>query len=146
MRKNSGFNLIELMMVIAVIGIIAAIAFPQYHHYISRSRASGAMVELEGYRVAVADCANERQTLSGCTAGLNGVPSIPLFTTKNLVETFSVADGIIEAKTGATSLQSGEYLTVVDTPSYFSGQLRWLNTGTTCDSIRGFKSGQGHCP
>ncbi|CAE1138153.1 pilin [Xanthomonas euroxanthea] len=146
MRQDKGFTLIELMIVVAIIAILAVIALPQYHHYISRTRAAAAMVELEAYRSAIAACADERQTLIGCSAGLNGVPVVSPVPTKNLVRPFSIIDGVIVATTGATNLQTGQYLTIVDNPASTSAQLSWLNTGTTCDAIRGFKSGQGHCP
>ncbi|WP_324251168.1 pilin [Xanthomonas campestris] len=146
MKKNHGFTLVELMIVVAIIAIVTAVALPQYHHYVSRARAAAAIAELGGYRAAIAICATERQTVAGCSAGLNGVPSLPADLTKNLIEVMSIVDGVISARTGATNLETGEHLTIVDTPVYFSSQLNWLNTGTTCDSIRGFKAGQGHCP
>ena len=47
-RNQTGFTLIELMMVVAIIGLLAAIAIPSYRSYIARSQASEAIVLLGG--------------------------------------------------------------------------------------------------
>lgn len=57
MKTNQqGFTLIELMIVVAIIAILAAIAIPQYQNYVARSQMSRAMGELGALRTAVEDC------------------------------------------------------------------------------------------
>lgn len=57
MKKiQQGFTLIELMIVVAIIAILAAIAIPQYQNYVARSQMSRAVGELGALKTAVEDC------------------------------------------------------------------------------------------
>lgn len=87
----------------------------------------------------------ELGTLTGCSAGSNGVPTPAV--TKNITVVTSVTGGVITVTTGATATE-GVALTMIDTPSVAAGaaNMSWLNTGTSCDALRGFRSGTGHCP
>ena len=55
MRKDGGFTLIELMIVVAIIGILAAIAIPAYQDYIARSQASEAIQLLGGGKTPLSE-------------------------------------------------------------------------------------------
>jgi len=58
-QVQKGFTLIELMIVVAIIGILAAVAIPQYQNYISGSQVSRVMSETGALRTAVENCMNQ---------------------------------------------------------------------------------------
>jgi type IV pilus assembly protein PilA len=59
---QKGFTLIELMIVVAIIGILAAIAIPQYQNYIAKSQVSRVMSETGGLKTVIESCINEGRT------------------------------------------------------------------------------------
>ncbi|WP_306671170.1 prepilin-type N-terminal cleavage/methylation domain-containing protein [Endozoicomonas sp. SESOKO1] len=71
-RKSWGFTLIELMIVVAIIGILAAVAIPQYQNYTRNAQVSAALTEASPFRTAVAICA-QTNVLSACTAAKIGL-------------------------------------------------------------------------
>lgn len=56
MQTQKGFTLIELMIVVAIIGILAAVAIPQYQTYVAKSQVSRVMAETASLRTAIETC------------------------------------------------------------------------------------------
>lgn len=82
-KVQQGFTLIELMIVVAIIGILAAVAIPSYQNYTKKAKFSEVVNSVGSVRTAVEICFQDSNDLSQCaapagfaaTAGTNGVPA-----------------------------------------------------------------------
>lgn len=74
-HTQKGFTLIELMIVVAIIGILAAVAVPAYQTYTNKAKFSEVVSAVAPYKLGVETCFQEQGTLANCTNGNNGVPA-----------------------------------------------------------------------
>ncbi|ALT78776.1 pilin [Paucibacter sp. KCTC 42545] len=95
-RVQQGFTLIELMIVVAIIGILAAVAIPQYKDYTSKSKVASAIASIDGIKKAVALCYQENAGFDTCAS--SGTGGVPAFTATNVLKTAQADDkGVITA-------------------------------------------------
>jgi len=121
MKRNeiSGFTLIELVIVIAILGLLAAIAVPQYQSYVVRSQVAEAFGLMDGLKTAVTEAASENGGLTGVN---NGTFDVPVATDNQgkYVAQIAVADGVmtmtLKAAAPTAAQIQGKTLIMVPTP------------------------------
>ena len=74
-QMQKGFTLIELMIVVAIIGILAAVALPAYQDYTARAQVTEAFNLAGGLKIQVADVYADQGALTGIASGADGIPA-----------------------------------------------------------------------
>ena len=103
-QSQKGFTLIELMIVVAIIGILAAVALPAYQDYTARAKASELMLAASTARTCVSEKAQVGQNPDDCDAGtVKGTAEGAADLTK-YVEQVTVSNVGVIVATGASDL------------------------------------------
>ncbi|MEE9339166.1 MAG: prepilin-type N-terminal cleavage/methylation domain-containing protein [Methylococcaceae bacterium] len=144
MNKNQqGFTLIELMIVVAIIGILASIALPAYQTYTNKAKYSEVVLGTSAQKTAVELCGQMAiPSAAAITAGTAFVFNAACINTENGVNDLAAATGYI-ASIGvtagaaatdviitATSQNIGTNPTYILTGTLAAGQVSWAKTGT----------------
>jgi type IV pilus assembly protein PilA len=132
MRKvQQGFTLIELMIVVAIIGILAAVAIPAYSDYTVRAKIGNALSAADSLKTAVALCAQETGDVANCDADSNGIPADADFTATKEVASVTITDGEIELTLADGIHADVDGTTITMTPTLGETALTWNITGST---------------
>ena len=134
-RIQQGFTLIELMIVVAIIGILAAIALPAYQDYTIRARVSEGIAAAAGCKAAVSEYTASNGTLpaDNTAAGCQS-------TTTRYVSSLDVSAGVITVTmSNDTALGGATGMTVVLTPGNLSNNaiVDWTCRGSVDKYVPG---------
>jgi type IV pilus assembly protein PilA len=124
-KTQSGFTLIELMIVVAIIGILASVALPAYNTYTKKAKFSEVVLATSAAKAAVEVAVQTGVATADLDGGSNGILDLGASGVLTKVET---VDGKITA-TGSADVDSKTYIL---TPTIANGQVQWAATEGTC--------------
>ena len=124
-NTQQGFTLIELMIVVAIIGILASIAVPSYQTYVKKAKFSEVVMATSTTKMAVELCFQNLATLTECDDSKNGINTVGA---SGYLLSISTTDGVITATAASTNGLTGE--TYIMTPTINTGKVTWINSGT----------------
>ena len=130
MKKQTGFTLIELMIVVAIVAILAAIALPAYQNYVLRAKGTELVSAMSAAKTQAEICAAAGQYGNEC--------SFPPFTATDLVS--GVSASVASTATGTSITATGKTGSALDgktctlsASSVSAGQIVWSKvSGAVC--------------
>ena len=128
---QKGFTLIELMIVVAIIGILAAIAIPAYQNYTKRSHVSEGLSLAGGAKTGITEFYSSNNRWPGAN-GNTSVGLAPAGSIKGNAVNSVLVNGSTIVITYSTKVEAGSTLIMKGTPS--GGGMEWSCSGGTLDA------------
>lgn len=134
MKMQKGFTLIELMIVVAIIGILAAVAIPAYSDYVTKAKFQDITSAVQSIETSVSMCLQEN---AGAAASCDTAAELGITLPTDAEMKYSGAP-TLTAATAAVNVTAdavaGGY-TYVNTPSVSGGMVIWTQSGT-CEAAK----------
>jgi type IV pilus assembly protein PilA len=145
-QKQKGFTLIELMIVVAIIGILAAVALPAYQTYTKKAKFSEVVMATSTVKSAIEVCAQTADDLTDCTASAtinaafttatNSIDAAAMGAIQGYVLSIATAydatDGFSITATATDDLDDLTY--ILEGTVSASNAISWAATGGSCDA------------
>ncbi|MDU8358536.1 pilin [Pseudomonas syringae group sp. J309-1] len=131
---QKGFTLIELMIVVAIVGILAAVALPAYQDYTARAQVAELISLADGAKLAVAEAYQTTGTLPANNAAAGYTGGVGKYTASVSIG----GSGVITAtgSSAAAAGVNGSTLTLIPTPDTTTKNLVWACGGTIAANLR----------
>jgi type IV pilus assembly protein PilA len=133
-KAQQGFTLIELMIVVAIIGILASVAMPAYQNYVRKAKFTEVISSTSSYKLSVELCINSLATVTGCNAASNGIPAgfSSNATAGAAVDSIGVANGTITVTPKVVNgiIAADTYILVPTLGA--NGMISWSDSTSGC--------------